>query len=67
MGDFADEDWDFAIEQQALDDAVMGPFAKKHRCRILVICHCLLIEPGERRFFQCCGWYHTRCEGRIND
>lgn len=44
-----------------------SPFAKRHRCRISVICHCLLIYKEDRKFFPCCGWYHKVCEGRIND
>lgn len=45
-----------------------GPFAKRHGCRISVICHCLP-RPGRDglKFFQCCGWYHKACEGRFND
>jgi len=42
-----------------------GPFSKKHRCRISVICNCLV--PGTPRFFPCCGWYCVRCDGRVND
>lgn len=45
-----------------------GPFAKRHRCRISVICHCLPRPEGaELTFFACCGWYHRKCEGRVND
>jgi hypothetical protein len=45
--------------------AARSPFAKKHGCRISVICHCLPRPAmGDAKFFQCCGWYHTSCEGR---
>lgn len=43
-----------------------NPFAKHHRCRTSVICHCLDVPLGELKFFQCCGWYHRNCEGRFN-
>jgi hypothetical protein len=31
------------------------------------ICHCILVEIHDSKFYDCCGWFHLVCGGRIEN